>query len=168
VSLSVELDARTVRLSLVYATLQYELSIRNTGSQETPPVQVRADLASAHAALTTQEQLAPAPSQLELRHQIPALAPGEATKVTGEVRLALQDVRTVVKGAARFFVPLVRLCLLTPAGSGIRRVYTVGPIGEGTLSPIRLDAGPRNLRELGAREIEGARVFTLDPVEAQG
>jgi hypothetical protein len=33
---------------------------------------------------------------------------------------------------------------------------------------VRLDAGPRNLRDLDAREIEAARGFALDPVTVPG
>jgi hypothetical protein len=159
-----------VRLSLVYATLQYELELANAGTSGLPPLQVRTDLTSAHTSLSTREQLAPAAEELELKHTMPALAPGESTVLKGEVRVPLQQVRPLVKGSAQFFVPLVRFCLIDPDGAAVRRVFTVGPRdpGSGTLASVRLDAGPRNLRDLDAREIEAARGFALDPVTVPG
>lgn len=161
---------QAVRLSLVYATLQYELELANSGTVALSPLQIRADLTSAHASLGTREQLAPAPEQLEPKHTTPPLAPGESTVLKGEVRVPLQQVRPLVKGSAQFFVPLVRFCLIAADGSGVRRVFTVGPRdpGSGTLASVRLDAGPRNLRDLDAREIEAARGFALDPVTVAG
>lgn len=156
--------AKTVRLSLVYATVQYELELANAGTSDWPAMQVRADLTSAHASLRTHDQLAPAPERLELKHTLAALAAGETQSLTGEVRVPLHEVQPLIKGTARFMVPLVRFCIIAPDGSGVRRVFTLGPRDpeSGTISSVRLDAGPRNLRELDAREIEGARGFALD------
>jgi hypothetical protein len=157
--------ARAVRLSLVYATVQYELEIANTGSIDLPSLEMRADLASAHASLGTREQLAPPPAQLEAARTLEPLAPGVTMTIKGEARIPLQHVRVVTKGTAQFFVPLVRFAILAPDGTGIRRVYTVGPLNPdgGTIASVRLDAGPRNLRDLASREIEAARGFALDP-----
>jgi hypothetical protein len=59
---------------------------------------------------------------------------------------------------------------VAPDGTGVRRVFTAGPHdpGSNAIASVRLDAGPRNLRDLTAREIEAARSFSLDPVGAQG
>jgi hypothetical protein len=162
--------AKAVRLSLVYATLQYELEITNLGAEPLLPLQVRADLASAHSSIGTREQLAPAPAAMEAKHAVEALAPGDTTTLKGEVRVPLQQIVPVKKGNAHFLVPLVRFCILTPNGTAIRRVFTAGPHdpGSNAIASVRLDAGPRNLRDLNAREIEAARSFTLDPVGAQG
>jgi hypothetical protein len=160
--------AQAVRLSLVYATVQYELDVANDGLTELPELQVRADLSSAHASLGTREQLAPDPEQMEAKHTLAALAPGETVKLKGEVRVPLQQVVPLAKGNARFFVPLVRFAILAQDGTAVRRVFTLGPRdpGSGAITSVRLDAGPRNLRELDAREIEAARGFTLDPMIA--
>lgn len=160
---------QAIRLSLVYATLQYQLAVTNTGDDPMPALQVRGDLASAHASLSTHDQLAPAPAQLEAQGPVSELATGESALVTGEVRVPLNQVRPLVKGNARFLVPLARFCLLAADGRAVRRVFTLGPLdanGTGAITPVRLDAGPRNLRELTAREVEAARAFTLDPVVA--
>jgi hypothetical protein len=159
-----------VRLSLVYATLQYELEIANTGPVTLPMLQVRADLASAHGSIGTREQLAPAPEAMEAQHSVAPLAPGEAATLKGEVRVPLQQIVPVKKGNAHFLVPLARFCILAPDGAAVRRVFTAGPHdpGSNAIASVRLDAGPRNLRDLTAREIEAARGFTLDPVGAQG
>jgi LPXTG-motif cell wall-anchored protein len=162
--------AKAVRLSLVYATVQYELELANAGTSDLAQLQIRADLMSAHSSLGTHEQLAPAPETLEVKHTLPDLAPGESQTLKGEVRVPLNQIRPLVKGNAQFLVPLVRFCILAPDGSGVRRVYTVGPsdAGSGTIASVRLDAGPRNLRELDAREIEAARGFALDPQIVHG
>lgn len=169
-ALTTGFTAKAVRLSLVYATLQYELEIANAGAVPLSGLQVRADLASAHGSIGTREQLAPAPDTLELQHSVDALAPSEATTLKGEVRVPLQQIVPVTKGNARFFVPLVRFCVLGPEGAAVRRVFTAGPHdpGSNAIASIRLDAGPRNLRDLSAREIEAARSFTLDPAGAEG
>lgn len=166
--LDITFTARAVRLSLVFATLQYELKVTNTGSQPLPTLEVCADLASAHASLDTRQQLAPDPRQLEVKHTVSALAPDEVAVLKGEVRVPLQQVHALVKGEARFMVPLARFCIIAPDGTGVRRVFTLGPRdpGSGAIASVRLDAGPRNLRELEAREIEAARGFVLDPVGA--
>jgi hypothetical protein len=160
--------ARAVRLSLVYATVQYELEIANESASDLPGLQVRADLTSAHASLGTREQLAPAPEQMEVKHSLGALAPGEAATLKGDVRVSLQQLLPLAKGNARFFVPLVRFAIVAQDGTAVRRVFTIGPRdpASGAITSVRLDAGPRNLRELESREIEAARGFTLDPMIA--
>lgn len=168
-NLDIAFTPQAIRLSLVYATLQYQLAVTNTGEDPMPALQVRGDLASAHASLSTHDQLAPAPAQLEAQGSLAELAPGESALVTGEVRVPLNQVRPLVKGNAGFLVPLARFCLLAADGRAVRRVFTLGPLdanGTGAITPVRLDAGPRNLRELTAREVEAARAFTLDPVVA--
>ncbi|MET1755251.1 hypothetical protein ABVV53_07250 [Novosphingobium sp. RD2P27] len=162
---------QAIRLSLVYATLQYELEVVNSGAERLPELQVHADLSSAHASIDTREQLAPSPGQLEVKHTVPALPVGETMHLKGEIRIPLQQIRRLMKGNAQFFVPLARFCFCSPEGEAVRRVFTVGqhnPNGSGALASVRLDAGPRNLRELDAREIEAARGFALDPVRAHG
>lgn len=163
--LATAFTATAVRLSLVYATVQYEFEVANAGTSDLSELQVRADLVSAHSSLGTHEQLAPAPEWLELKHTLMGLAPGETQTLKGEVRVPLNQIRPLVKGSAQFLVPLVRFCILASDGSGVRRVFTAGPSnpGSGTIASVRLDAGPRNLRELDAREIEAARGFALDP-----
>ncbi|MBB4859564.1 hypothetical protein HNO88_002893 [Novosphingobium chloroacetimidivorans] len=161
---------QAIRLSLVYATLQYEIELTNAGATPLPSLVVRGDLMSAHASIPTAQQLAPLPEALEAKHELAALAPGESTTVKGEVRVPIQQIRPLVKGSASFLVPLARFCLVAPDRTFVRRVFTVGPrdAGNGAIASVRLDAGPRNLRELDAREIEAARGFVLDPVAAHG
>jgi len=168
--LAIAYRPQAIRLSLVFATLTYELDVTNAGSAPTPELELRADLSSAHAAIPVHEQLAPTPASLERKQTLAPLAPGETARLKGEVRLPLQDVHPLVKGTARFFVPLARFGFVTPDHRLVRRVYTVGPVTPGSeaLASVRLDAGPRNLRELAAREIEAARAFALDPAPAAG
>lgn len=167
-ALTLGFKPHAIRLSLVYATLQYEIELANVGAAPLPPLVIRADLSSAHASIPTAQQLAPTPEALEIKHELATLPPGERVTLKGEVRVPIPQIRPLVKGNASFLVPLVRFCLIAPDGTLMRRVFTCGPRdpGSGAIASVRLDAGPRNLRELDAREIEAARGFALDPVAA--
>ncbi|VWX46891.1 hypothetical protein [Novosphingobium sp. 9U] len=169
-AVTIDFRPQAIRLSLVYATLQYEMAVTNTGAETLPNLIVRGDLSSAHASIPVEQQLAPPIEALELKHELAPLAAGETATAKGEVRVPIQQIRPLVKGSASFLVPLARFCLSQPDGSFVRRVFTAGPrdAESGAIASVRLDAGPRNLRELGAREIEAARGFALDPVAAHG
>ena len=152
-----------MRLSLVFATLQYRLLV--TAQDDAPPVLVAGDMIGAHATLSRDEQLAPAADALPVLHRIPALAAGAALTLTGQLQVPLAAIRPLRQGEATFFVPLVRLCLLPePPSPPARRVFTLGSVsGSDTLAPLRLDTGPREVRDLGAREIAAAQALPVLP-----
>lgn len=154
-----------LRLSLVYATLQYRLSI--TAGGDLPAGHLLGDMIGAHASIPTEQQLAPALDTLPLLKAVPSIAAGETVTLKGELQLPLSAIRPLQQGSASFFVPLVRLSLLLEGDEGqlaLRRVYTVGiDSAAAALSPLRLDTGPREHRELAAREVEAARAYPLQP-----
>lgn len=153
-----------MRLSLVYATLQYRLTI--TASQDLPAGHLVGDMIGAHGSIAPEDQLAPAVEALTPLKPMPALAAGESTTLTGEIQLPLSAIRPVRQANASLFVPLVRICVL--AGDvALRRVFTVGQTGGEALAPLRLDTGPREHRELGAREVEAARAYPVRPPALQ-
>lgn len=159
----------SLRLSLVYATLQFRFTF--TASTAQSGGQLLGDMIAAHGSLSQEEQLAPSPETLEIIKAVPAGAAGETVTVTGEIRLPLAAVRALERGAGRYMVPLVRLYLLTEDAVPLRRVFTIGTLSTGTaLSPIRLDTGPRMVGDLGAREVEAARAlpFASPPRRAAG
>ncbi|WP_157190032.1 hypothetical protein [Novosphingobium sp. Rr 2-17] len=150
----------SLRLSLVYATLQFRLTLTATTARSTG--QLVGDMIAAHGSLSQEEQLAPSPETLELIKAVPSIAANETITVTGEVRLPLAAVRSLERGAGRYMVPLVRLCLLSDDAAPVRRVFSIGTLGTGTaLSPVRLDTGPRMVGDLGTREVEAARALTF-------
>lgn len=147
-----------LRLSLVYATLQYRLTL--TAREAVPAGHLLGDMIGAHASLSAEQQLAPSPETLAPLKPVPALEPGIPATLTGEIQLPLAAIRPLQRGNAALFVPLVRLCLLAGA-EPVRRVYTVGTAGGDALGPLRLDAGPAEHRDLAAREVEAARAYPV-------
>jgi hypothetical protein len=149
-----------LRLSLVYATLQYRLTIAATTTL--PGAHLLGDMIGAHGSIPVGQQLAPAPEGLSHLKALPPIAAGESATVTGELQLPLGAIVPVRRGNASLFVPLVRLCLVPEDGTpGLRRVFSVGATGGAALTPLRLDTGPNEHRDLAAREVEAARVHPV-------
>jgi hypothetical protein len=152
-----------LRVSLVYATLQYRVAI--TAGADLPAARLLGDMIGAHASIPPEQQLAPAPDTLGALKALGPLAAGETIVLTGEIQLPLNAIRPLQQGGASLFVPLVRLCLVADT-QALRRVYTVGTEGGGTgLSPLRLDTGPREHRDLAAREVAAARDYPVERVD---
>ncbi|KHK93249.1 hypothetical protein [Novosphingobium malaysiense] len=155
----------TLRLSLVYATLQFHLQL--TASTEFPAGKLLADMISAHGSLPQDMQLRPPPEALQTIESFPRLAPGQVLDIKGQLQLPLNAIRPVQQGGGQFMVPLIRLALLGDDEPGLPHlelgcVFTVGLPGSGpALAPLRLDTGPRDVTGLSAREIESARRTTL-------
>lgn len=169
-----EFQPIAMRLSLVYATLQYRLLL--TSQTDIPEGRLLGDMISAHGSLPQAAQLEPPPEALPLLQTITPMAAGQVLDLKGELRLPLTAVRPVRQGDAAFMVPLVRLALLgneraTPHLE-LGCVFTIGVPGSGpALAPLRLDTGPRDFTTLSAREIEAARrtvLLPLDPARAAG
>lgn len=168
-------EPTAMRLSLVYATLQFRLVL--TAKTEIPPGKLMAGMISAHGSLPQAMQLAPPVEALDMVQAFPATAPGQVLEVKGELQVPLASVRPVQRGGASFMVPLVRLALLGEDGPALPRlelgfVFTVGLAGDGpALAPLRIDTGPRSFTGLATREIESARrtvLLGLDPARAAG
>lgn len=177
---TLQLEPVSLRLSLVYATLQCRVTL--TAGQALPPGRLLGDMISAHASLPEADQLRPDPGLLEPIVDLPALDAGETRTVTADFRLPLNAVRAVHQGNGAFMVPLVRLALLAQTGNepddlapdqiAIASAFTVGRPGKGkdqALALLRVDTGPRDHTLLAAREIGAARRsarLPLDPARA--
>lgn len=170
----VEFHPETIRLSLVYATLQYHLLL--TARTDIPAGKLLGDMISAHGSLPQAMQLEPPPEALGVLRAIPPMSPGQVLEVKGDLRLPLNAIRPVQRGGASFMVPLVRLALLGNEAAAphleLGCVFTIGVPGGGpALAPLRLDTGPREFTSLAAREIDAARrgvLLALDPARAAG
>ncbi|WP_232495494.1 hypothetical protein [Novosphingobium kaempferiae] len=155
-----------LRLSLVYATLQYRLTVTATAPMEAG--HLLGDMIGAHGSIPPEEQLAPAIENLTPLKPVPALAAGESATISGEILLPLNAITPVRQNSASLFVPLVRLCLVSSVASpAVRRVYTVGTAGSAALTPLRLDVGPGEHRTLAAREVEAARAYPVQSARLQ-
>jgi len=155
-----DIALQPVRLSvsLVNATLHYELTISNRSGQPLGPVFVAADMIGAHASIPEDSQLARDGSGLELRYEIAGLAPGETARVKGDLRLPLAAVTPIRSGSATLLVPLVRVRAEAP-GLSETRVLVVGEpssLENGRLRPFRLDAGPRIFGAVDQRDVSAA------------
>lgn len=153
-----------LRLSLVYATLQYRVVV--TAGADLPAGQLLGDMIGAHGSIAAEDQLAPAIEALTPLKPVAALAQGESVMLTGEIQLPLNAIRPVRQANASLFVPLVRLCF-TAGGYAMRRVFTVGLTGGEALAPLRMDTGPREHRDLAAREVQAARAYPVHPAALQ-
>ena len=156
--LALALTARRLSATLLNTSLTYEFSLTNLTQKPLGPLNVSADMISAHASLPAAEQLVMPGTDAPPRHVIAALAPGESTVVRGELRLPLAAIMPIRQGNAALFVPLARFRV---AGEGvtINRAFVIGELpgqsGAG-LRPFRLDLGPRNFTPIGQRELAGA------------
>lgn len=156
--LELTLEPLRFSVTLVNATLQYRLTLTNRSAGVLGPLQVAADMIAAHASLPEEAQLGLDGAGLELRHDLPALAPGETAELRGELRLPLASVTPIRSGSASLLVPLVRLRV---DGAGPART-TALVVGEppaspgGPLRPFRLDQGPRIFAAVSQRALATA------------
>lgn len=158
--LAVTLEARRMSASLMATTLNYVLTLTNSGSEPLLALAVEGDMISAHASLPPEAQIANDNQRLEPRHALVTLAPGESVEFTGDFRLPLAAVTPIRAGAAAYFVPLARLRIeaRTASGSAVVQAQTwvVGDLPDdpqAALRPFRLDLGPRVYARIGQRAV---------------
>lgn len=158
-ALSVDLEAARMSASLVNATLAYRIVLG--AAVDLGPVEVRADMTSAHASRGADEQLGGADAPV--LHRLPGMAAGETVLLEGEVRLPLSAITPIRHGSAALFVPLVRMAIAAAGPESplnLRRAYVIGLEentggngDSGRLQPFRLDLGPRIYPQVGRREL---------------
>lgn len=157
--LDITLEPAMLRISLVFATLQYRLAIVNTGDAPTMPFAIRGDLFSAHASLGNRAQLAPDPARMAVLHAVPALAPGEQMTLKGDLRLPLSAIVPIRHGEALYMAPLVRLIMSDDTRAMARAVFHLGLAGTAASDvSIRIDNTTGDYAALSIREIEAARL----------
>lgn len=155
-----ELTLEPVRMSvsLVNATLHYRVQLTNKSGAPLGPIALAVDMIAAHASRSDASLLALDGTGLELRHEVPTLAPGEITEVSGQLRLPLAEVTPIRSGTATLFVPLVRL-RVEAAELVLTRALVIGETPTapgGLLRPFRLDQGPRIFGAVSQRELAAA------------
>lgn len=152
------LETTSLSVSLINATLSYQLTLTNTSGQMLRNVAIFGDLVSAHASLSVEEQLAGPGGAHAPLHLIQALLPSQSTFLNGQLRLPISAIRPLRREGAVLFVPLARMRIEAEGLEGaLTQTCVVGqkPAGPGAgLRPFRLDTGPRIYAEIGQRTLD--------------
>ncbi|MXO66383.1 hypothetical protein [Altericroceibacterium endophyticum] len=142
-------------LTLINATLNYRLLLSNSGDERLTDLVVQADMISAHASLSQEQQLASPHAALPEQERIARLAPGQSHVMTGSFRLPLPSIRPIRQGDAAMLLLLARFRIVAEQlETPVIQTSVIGQLsprpGSGLL-PIRLDRGPHNVTELAQR-----------------
>jgi hypothetical protein len=128
------------------ATLVYRLELANHGAVPLTGLTIGADMISAHASMSREEQLSgPSAGNAGVpARRIERLEPGETRVVEGEFRLPFPQIVPIRQGSAVLLLPLARFRVEADGAGPVVRTFVVGQPGQGSsLQPFRLDQGPR-------------------------
>lgn len=153
--LQVTLEPLRLSLTLMNATLSYRLEIANHGLTPLTALAIGADMISAHASMSREEQLAGphrAGGAGATLQRIERLEPGESRVVEGEFRVPFSQIVPIRQGNAALLLPLARFRVEAEGARAVVRTFLVGQPGAGAgLQPFRLDQGPRVYPKLAQR-----------------
>jgi hypothetical protein len=143
--LQVSLEPLRLSLTLMNATLAYRLALTNNGPAPLTGLAIGADMISAHASMSREEQLSgPSTVNGAAAQRIERLEPGETRVVAGEFRLPFPQIVPIRQGDAALLLPLARFRVEAEGARPLVRTFVVGQPGQGSgLQPFRLDLGPR-------------------------
>jgi hypothetical protein len=142
--LQVTLEPLRLSLTLINATLAYRLEIANRGLAPIAGLAIGADMISAHASMTREQQLSGPGAGAATLQRIERLDPGESRIVEGEFRLPFPQIVPIRQGNAALLLPLARFRLEAEGAAPVVRTFAVGqPGAKQSLQPFRLDLGPR-------------------------
>ncbi len=154
--LILSLEARRMSASLMATTLSYQLSVTNHTATALSALAIEGDMIGAHGALPPEQQVARKTQQLELRHAVVELAPGETAVLTGDIRVPLELITPIRAGTAAFFVPLARF-RVSAGPLVVVQTFVIGEAPEtagAALKPFRLDLGPRTYSRISQRALD--------------
>ncbi|HEU4650022.1 MAG TPA: hypothetical protein VFS49_01275 [Croceibacterium sp.] len=146
--LQLSLEPLRLALTLMNATLSYRLELTNRGPAAVTGLTIGADMISAHASLSREEQLS-GPSTADgagnaSRQHIERLEPGESRLIDGEFRLPFPQIVPIRQGDAALLLPLARFRVEAEGSAPVVRTFAIGQPGHRNgLQPFRLDQGPR-------------------------
>jgi hypothetical protein len=149
--LALLLEPLRLSLTLMNASLAYRLEVANHGSAALEALSIRADMISAHASMTREQQLAGPGASAPTVHRIDRLEPGESRVVEGEFRLPFPSIIPIRQGDAALMLPLARFRAQAQGTAPVTKTFAVGQPGAGGLQPFRLDLGPRVYPQLVQR-----------------
>lgn len=142
--LQVSLEPLRLSLTLMNAALAYRLEIANRGATALTGLAIGADMISAHASMSREEQLSGPANGAGAMQKIERLEPGESRVVEGEFRLPFGQIVPIRQGKAALLLPLARFRVVADGAQPVVRTFVVGQPGNGSsLQPFRLDQGPR-------------------------
>ncbi len=152
------LETLNLSVSLVNATLSYQITVTNASDRPVHNVAVFGDLVSAHSSLSIEEQLAGPGRAGAPLHQAAGLLPGQSASFSGQLRLPISAIRPVRREQAVMFIPLARMRIEAEGlEAAVVQTCVVGqkPAGPGAgLRPFRLDTGPRVYPDIGLRALD--------------
>ena len=149
--LDVTLEPLRLSLTLMNATLAYRLQVANRGTVPIEGLAIGADMISAHASLSREQQLS-GPDRAAMVQRIDRLEPGESRIVEGEFRVPFRQIVPIRQGNATLLLPLARFRLEAHGAAPVVRTFVVGqPGAKAGLQPFRLDQGPRIYPKLAQR-----------------
>jgi hypothetical protein len=148
------------------ATVQYELTIRNTGNRAARNVRIEARMFNAGA---QQEQEIGAffaePVRERTPPALPELGPRSEVKLRSSIVMPKENVREITVQGRRLFIPTVAFNVVYDWGENrsgqTSTSYVVGREAEAPserMGPFRLDLGPRLYRSVGQRQTKLARI----------
>jgi hypothetical protein len=148
------------------ATVQYELTIRNTGNRGARDVRIEARMFNAGA---QQEQEIGAffaePVRERTPPALPEIAPRSEVKLRSSIVMPKEQVREITVQGRRLFIPTVAFNVVYDWGENrsgqTSTSYVVGREAEAPserMGPFRLDLGPRLYRSVGQRQTKLARI----------
>jgi hypothetical protein len=149
--LQVALEPLRLSLTLMNAALAYRLELTNNGASTLQGLHIEADMISAHASMSREQQLAGPGEGAPTVHMIEGLEPGESRIVEGEFRLPFPQIVPIRQGNAALLLPLARFRAQAQATQPVVRTFAVGQRGATGLQPFRLDQGPRVYPQLMQR-----------------
>jgi hypothetical protein len=168
-------EPQSLRLSFVYATLAYRLTLANRGDMPFTELRIAADMTSGHASQPIWQLLAPDSGQLPEQHRVAVLAVGETLALEGSIQLPLADVLPLRAGEAMLLAPLARFRVEGQNEDGgshaSAHVFSIGLPSASradTMQPFRLDHGPQLFRPIEQREVEVERWLQLDEARQAG
>jgi len=150
--LQVTLEPLRLSLTLMNATLAYRLEIANRGAASIVDLSIGADMISAHASMTREQQLSGPGAEAAMMQRIERIEPGQSRIVEGEFRVPFTQIVPIRQGSAALLLPLARFRLAAEGAAPVVRTFVVGQPGAGAaLQPFRLDLGPRVYPKLAQR-----------------
>lgn len=149
--LALALEPLRLSLTLMNASLAYRLEVANHGGAALEGLRIEADMISAHASMTREQQLAGPGAGAPTVHRIEKLEPGESQVVEGEFRVPFPSIVPIRQGEAALMLPLARFRTLARGAAPVAKTFAVGQPGAAGLQPFRLDLGPRVYPQLVQR-----------------
>ncbi|MGB3739069.1 MAG: hypothetical protein WA948_06915 [Pontixanthobacter sp.] len=157
IPIQIKAEARNLSRSLMFATLNYSLDLRNLGTQPLRDVIVRADMVTAHGQAPLEQQLAGRDDDVTPAATIPTIAAQDTHRYDGEYRLPMSEVRIIAQGDVRLYVPLLRIRIETEGKVSLMRSFVIGILpasGQGKLQPFRRDEMAQTYRNIGLRLLD--------------